>query len=82
LHQLDAHWHFDVIGGESGRRYRVRNTHLINVDEYDETGERVARLCFVPKGDLAQGDILLAQKCALELFEAEAHAVAKRYPAG
>lgn len=80
LHQLDAELHFDVVGGESGRRYRVHDDNLINVEEYDEAGQRVAHLCFLPKGDLVQGDILLAQKIALELFESAAHTVAKRYP--
>jgi hypothetical protein len=33
---------------------------------------RVRTLCFMPEGRLGVGDILLAQKLALELFEDEA----------
>ena len=34
----------------------------------------------MPKGDLPIGDILLAQKTALELFEREARRVGSSYP--
>jgi hypothetical protein len=37
-------------------------------------------LCFMPRGKLAEGDIMLAQKLALELFEADALKVAKKIP--
>jgi hypothetical protein len=36
-----------------------------------ETGRRVAKWCFVPEGDLVAGDILLAQKIALETMESK-----------
>jgi hypothetical protein len=80
LRQLDEELHFDVIGGATGRRYRVHDDTIINVDEYDTAGQKIARLCFVPNANLPQGDVLLAQKCALELFESDAQAVARRYP--
>jgi hypothetical protein len=35
--------------------------------------------CFVPSGSLVAGDVMLAQKVALEAFECEALAVAKRF---
>jgi hypothetical protein len=50
----------------------------MNVDELDETGRRTARWCFGPEGDLPLGDIMLAQKLALELDEQGALAVANR----
>jgi hypothetical protein len=34
--------------------------------------------CFVPKGSLVTGDVMLAQKIALETFECRALAVANR----
>ena len=40
----------------------------MNVDEYDEAGTRIFRWCFLPVGNLVRGDVLLAQKLALELF--------------
>jgi hypothetical protein len=36
----------------------------------------------LPKGNLVRGDVLLAQKLALELFESEVHVVANKYPRG
>ena len=36
------------------------------------------KLCFMPKGRLPIGDIMLAQKIALELFESEAVAKANK----
>ena len=36
--------------------------------------------CFMPQGGLVVGDVLLAQKLSLELFEPEARAVANIMP--
>ena len=36
-------------------------------------------LCFMPKSDLVVGDILLAQKLALELFESDTLKVANTF---
>jgi hypothetical protein len=44
----------------------------MNVYELDRAGNIVAHWCFAPKGDLAMGDVLLAQKIALETMEREA----------
>jgi hypothetical protein len=38
----------------------------------------MAQWCFEPQGGLAPGDVLLAQKIALETMEREALAVANR----
>ena len=73
--------YFDVIGGETGKRYRIRHGHQMNVEELDRKGRRVALLCFLPKGPMPLGDILLAQKLALELFEGDALRVAYQSPA-
>jgi hypothetical protein len=48
----------------------------MNVQELDAQGRLVGTWCFFPVGGLVPGDILLAQKLALELFEPEALAVA------
>ena len=71
-HQLARHDYFEVIGGESGMRYRIRYGPALNVETLDENGRRQHMLCFAPQGCLPVGDIMLAQKIALELFEADA----------
>ena len=73
LHRKRA---FEVIGGVTGRRYRIRHTTCFNVDLLNEQGRRVVSFCFQPRGDLPLGDIMLAQKNALELFELEALKIA------
>jgi hypothetical protein len=51
---------------------------MMNVDELDSVGKRVCEWCFLPEGQLAAGDVMLAQKIALETFESQALAVANR----
>jgi hypothetical protein len=75
--QYDSKEYFDVTGGQTGNRYRIRRGSQMNVEELTETGVRVRGLCVVPKGKLPIGDILLAQKLALELMEEEALKVAR-----
>lgn len=70
--QLARHKYFDVIGGNSGARYRIHAGRTMNVAQLSESGESVWLLCFEPRGRLPLGDVMLAQKIALELFEAEA----------
>ena len=70
--QYVRHCHFDVIGGSTGTRYRIRHGYQMNVEQLDCRGKRVRLLCFMPEGRLGVGDIMLAQKLALELFEDEA----------
>jgi hypothetical protein len=77
--QYAEHKHFDVIGGRTGRRYRIRHGRLMNIEELAEDGSRVGGLCFHPRGRLVAGDVMLAQKLALELFEPEALGMANRY---
>ena len=71
---------FDVVGGVSGRTYRIRFAGAMNVEEIDERGRCLGRLCFFPGGPLVDGDVVLAQKVALETFEAEALTIANKYP--
>jgi hypothetical protein len=67
---------FEVIGGHSGKRYRIRHGRQMNVDRLDRKGRVTRTLCFVPQGNLATGDVMLAQKVALELYEQEAIGIA------
>src|SRR5262245_2933262 len=70
--------HFDVIGSASGRRYRIHHGIQFNIEELDADGCGVAALCFAPEGPLPVGDVMLAQKIALETNEMAAVAVANR----
>ena len=76
--QFNAQGHFDVIGCDSGKKYRIHCGTAMNVHEIDEAGRVRLGLCFAPKGSLVTGDVMLAQKIALETFERRALAVANR----
>jgi hypothetical protein len=78
LAQYQQCGHFEVTGYHSGKHYRVRQTHQMNVDELDEQGARTVSWCFGPEGGLPIGDVMLAQKIALENDELAALAVANR----
>ena len=78
LAQYQKYGHFEVTGCHSGKRYRIRGSQQMNVDELDEHGARTVALCFGPEGDLPIGDVMLAQKIALENDELAALAVANR----
>ncbi|WP_079587823.1 hypothetical protein [Bradyrhizobium lablabi] len=77
--QFDASTCFDVIGCHTGKRYRIRQGTATNVYEIDGTGKPAAGWCFVPSGDLVAGDVMLAQKVALETNEGAALEVARRF---
>jgi hypothetical protein len=77
--QFDAKRYFDVIGCDSGKRYRIHYGTMSNVHEIDAAGSPKVGWCFVPAGRLVAGDIMLAQKIALETNESGALAVANRF---
>jgi hypothetical protein len=74
--QYEAFAYFDVIGGSTGMRYRIHHGKQNNVQVFDSRGVWVKSLCFVPRGQLPVGDIMLAQKVGIELFEPEVLRVA------
>ena len=78
LAQYEKHGYFELTGGHSGKRYRIRPTRQMNVDELDEHGLRKVSYCFGPEGELPIGDVMLAQKIALENDEQTAIALANR----
>ena len=80
LNQYERSGHFEVIGGDTARRYRIRRGHQMNVELLDKNGRRFCCLCFRPEGTLATADVMLAQKIALELFEVQALKVANKVP--
>ena len=77
--QFDASKSFDVVGCDSGRRYRVHYGRVTNVHEIDGAGQPVTGWCFLPSGGLVAGDVMLAQKIALETNEQAVLAVANRF---
>jgi hypothetical protein len=78
--QFDASKWFDVVGCDSGRCYHIRHGTGTNVHELDAAGRPIVGWCFVPSGHLAAGDVMLAQKIALETNERGVLAVANRFP--
>jgi hypothetical protein len=69
---------FEVTGCDSGTRYRIRHGTQMNVEQLDEAGWRVCGWCFLPEGALVAGDVMLAQKIALETDEKAALKLANR----
>jgi len=80
--QFDAMNFFDVVGSSTGKRYRIFYGQSANIREMDEAGNPKMGWCFVPKGYLVPGDVMLAQKIALETDELAALAVANQFPPG
>ena len=78
--QFDAKRYFDVIGCDSGKRYRIHFGETTNVHEIGDDDLPSVGWCFMPVGSLVAGDVMLAQKIALETYEYGALAVANRCP--
>jgi hypothetical protein len=76
--QYDRYGYFEVVGGRTGKCYRVRHGRSMNIDQLDRNGRRVCGWCFFPEGNLVTGDVMLAQKMALELFEVDALKIANK----
>jgi hypothetical protein len=76
--QYQKYGYFEVIGGRTGKRYRIRHGRSMNIDQLDKNGRRICGWCFFPEGNLVTGDVMLAQKLALELFEVEALKIANK----
>jgi hypothetical protein len=70
--------YFEVVGSDTGKSYRIHHGTQTNIEELSHTGQRVCKWCFVPDGDLVAGDVMLAQKIALETNERGALTVAHR----
>lgn len=77
--QLASLGYFEVVGSHSARRYRIYSGCAMNVCELDEHGRVRRGLCFLPLGELPAGDVMLAQKLALELCEDRVMLVAREF---
>jgi hypothetical protein len=71
---------FEVTGGVTGKRYRIGTAQMYNFALLDERGDCEYLLCFAPTGAFPLGDVLLAQKLALELYETDVLRVANKCP--
>ncbi|WP_375781210.1 hypothetical protein ACE103_29840 [Bradyrhizobium sp. ma5] len=78
--QFEKYNRFEVIGSESGKRYRICYGTSTNVYEMDGRGRVVLGWCFRPIGSLVAGDVMLAQKIALETDERATLTVARPFP--
>jgi hypothetical protein len=74
--QYDRYQLFEVVGSHTGTRYRICHGTTMNIEELAAEGCVTRRWCFAPEGALAIGDVMLAQKVALETFELDALAIA------
>jgi hypothetical protein len=79
LAQYDARSYFEVTGCDSGKRYRISHGTSMNIRELDGDGRARVGWCFVPRGYLVAGDVMLAQKIALETDERGALAAANKF---
>jgi hypothetical protein len=77
--QFDATKSFDVIGCDSGNRFRILYGTATNIQELDDAGQPVMGWCFIPSGNLVAGDVMLAQKIALETDEKAALKIANGF---
>jgi hypothetical protein len=78
LKQFETTGCFEVVGCDTGKRYRIHRYSQMNIEELDERGMGVTTWCFLPEGKLPVGDVMLAQKIALETDERTALAIANR----
>jgi len=78
--QFDSFGYFDVTGSVSHRKYRIHFGVSANIQELGNDDKPRIGWCFIPDGNLVPGDVMLAQKIALETSERDALAVANRFP--
>jgi hypothetical protein len=78
--QFDTFGYFDVTGSASGKTYRIHFGVSANIQELGSDGQPKTGWCFIPDGYLVPGDVMLAQKIALETSERDALAVANFFP--
>lgn len=77
---LNRQGYFWVVGGTTGIHYKLGRGRSYNIWPYVAKkgwGRRVrtetnCSICFAPNGGLCTGDVMLTQKVALELREADA----------
>lgn len=78
--QFDAFRYFDAVGSATGKKYRIHFGVSTNVHEIGEDGVPKRGWCFAPATGLVPGDVMLAQKIALETNECATLGVANQFP--
>jgi hypothetical protein len=58
--QYDSQKHFEVVGSDTGTRYRIRRGRMMNIDQLDSAGNKVCAWCLVPVGNLPPPENLWA----------------------
>ncbi len=76
--QYEQHGYFDVIGGDTGGRYRIHQPAPYNIFALADDGTVLDRICVVPQNVDAGGDVMLAQKIWLEKDEAVTLSIANK----
>lgn len=79
---LDKDHYFDVKGGKTGTKYRIRRGRHINIEVLGKRGRVERKLCFAPRVDCPDADAMLCQKLMLELDEDAALKVAIKHSSG
>lgn len=77
--EYERNEYFHCVGGKTGTFYRITQGRQQNVFRCSDEGDVLQGLCFLPQGDLVVGDVMLAQKVALELDEDAALKVANPF---
>jgi hypothetical protein len=67
---LRTHRKFRVVSN-LGNIFEIREGKMHNIYKLDMAGNVLENWCVLPHGELAQGDVMLAQKLWLETDEAE-----------
>jgi hypothetical protein len=49
--QYSSYRYFEVIGSDTGSRYRIRHGRMMNIDQLDSAGNKVCAWCFLPVGN-------------------------------
>ena len=64
------------VRGSAGSKFKIMDGRQMNIYQLGTLNRVKQRWCFLPSGNLAKGDVMLAQKIALETDEKRALAVA------
>jgi hypothetical protein len=78
--QFERERHFDVVGCDSGKRYRISYGSSMEYPRARRYRQAFVCWCLVPDVCyVVPGDVMLAQKIALETYEHAALALANRF---
>lgn len=73
--EFQASGQFQVTGGNSGVRYRIRHDSVVNIDVLADDGQVRFRLCARPTGNIPIFDVMAGQLLHLQDRNAEARFV-------